>query len=420
MPIKDIQTLIKGPVNTEVEVTVKREGVSKPITFNLIRHEVTIKNVTYVHLTKENIGYVDIQRFSVKAADELEDAINMLKDSAKVKKQPLKGLVLDLRDDPGGLLKVAVSVASKFLDKGSTIVTTAGRDSSKMRTYVSSEKPQLRKTPLVVLINERSASASEIVAGAIQDLDRGVIVGTSSFGKGLVQTITQLPYNTKLKITTAKYFTPSGRLIQKVDYFKRNKSLGKRDVLSVKMDSLTKIYKTVKGRKVYGGGGIIPDVEIKEREFSELEKQLLQQSMFFKFANQFRGENPALPSDFLINKNILKSFYAYLNSENFEYQSTSQQMLEDLKSQLNNKDQKQILKKINELDQLVMDDNKKEYERQEKYILNILVQEIYMRYNRDKAREHSFEFDNQFHEAIDILTNKSRYKTLLSLASKDR
>ncbi len=418
LPLKDIQNLIKGESNTEVNVTVRRDGEPKPITFNLIRHEVTIKNVTYVHLTKDNIGYVDIQRFSVKASDELSDAIQSLEDSVQVKGEKLKGLILDLRDDPGGLLKVAVSVASKFLEKGSTVVTTAGRDSSKMRTYVSSEKPQLRKTPLVVLINERSASASEIVAGAIQDLDRGIIVGASSYGKGLVQTITQLPYNTKLKITTSKYFTPSGRLIQKVDYFKRNKTLGKRDVLSNEPDSIKNAYTTTNGRKVYGGGGIVPDVIIKDREMSELERQLRQQSMIFKFANVFRSENPSLPKGFLINEDILKPFDKFLKQENFEFKSSSEQIVDELISKLNPKGEQLLNEKAQELRSMILNDNKKEFQRQKEFLLNLLAQEIYLRYDRDKARELSFKYDNQFHEAKDILTNPSRYKTLLTGVSR--
>ncbi len=418
LPLKDIQNLIKGESNTEVNVTVRRDGEPKPITFNLIRHEVTIKNVTYVHLTKDNIGYVDIQRFSVKASDELSDAIQSLEDSVQVKGEKLKGLILDLRDDPGGLLKVAVSVASKFLEKGSTVVTTAGRDSSKMRTYVSSEKPQLRKTPLVVLINERSASASEIVAGAIQDLDRGIIVGASSYGKGLVQTITQLPYNTKLKITTSKYFTPSGRLIQKVDYFKRNKTLGKRDVLSNEPDSMKSAYTTTNGRKVYGGGGIVPDVIIKDREMSELERQLRQQSMIFKFANVFRSENPSLPKGFLINEDILIPFDKFLKQENFEFKSSSEQIVDELISKLSPKGEQLLNEKAQELRSMILNDNKKEFQRQKEFLLNLLAQEIYLRYDRDKARELSFKYDNQFHEAKDILTNPSRYKTLLTGVSR--
>ena len=418
LPLKDIQNLIKGESNTEVNVTVRRDGEPKPITFNLIRHEVTIKNVTYVHLTKDNIGYVDIQRFSVKASDELSDAIQSLEDSVQVKGEKLKGLILDLRDDPGGLLKVAVSVASKFLEKGSTVVTTAGRDSSKMRTYVSSEKPQLRKTPLVVLINERSASASEIVAGAIQDLDRGIIVGASSYGKGLVQTITQLPYNTKLKITTSKYFTPSGRLIQKVDYFKRNKTLGKRDVLSNEPDSMKSAYTTTNGRKVYGGGGIVPDVIIKDREMSELERQLRQQSMIFKFANVFRSENPSLPKGFLINEDILKPFDKFLKQENFEFKSSSELIVDELISKLSPKGEQLLNEKAQELRSMILNDNKKEFQRQKEFLLNLLAQEIYLRYDRDKARELSFKYDNQFHEAKDILTNPSRYKTLLTGVSR--
>lgn len=206
-----------------------------------------------------------------------------------------KAFLLDLRGNPGGLLDAAVNVAGKFVEQGSVIVTTKGRDSLRVKHYTSSTPPQLTDAPLAVLINTNSASASEIVAGAIQDLDRGVVVGMRSFGKGLVQTITRLPYNTSLKITTAKYYTPSGRLIQEVDYFHRNKREGKRTVFVNEPDTVHNAFKTKGGRIVYDGGGIAPDLEVPDETPSVVEIALYRSSVFFKFANQYQAKHPTLP-----------------------------------------------------------------------------------------------------------------------------
>ncbi|ACF13077.1 carboxyl-terminal protease [Chloroherpeton thalassium ATCC 35110] len=413
--VLDIRNLIKGDINTEVQISVEREGLPKPISFQLVRHDVVLKNVTHVDLGKDGIGYVDIQRFSVKAAEELEDAIFMLQDSAKARKTQMKGLILDLRDNPGGLLDVAVSVAGKFVKKGSTIVTTRGRDSVKVRSYVSTTPPLLKDLPVVVLINKSSASASEIVAGAVQDLDRGVIVGTRSFGKGLVQTITRLPYNTSLKITTAKYYTPSGRLIQEVDYFHRNKLEGKRDVFRVEPDTIHNMFRTKNGRPVYDGGGIAPDLAVDDRELSEFELQLLRKSLFFKFANRFRAEHPSLPANFTITEDILKPFKAFLKEQGFFYESPTSQLIEDLQASLTSGNYpSEVSKKLAELKTLVEQEENNEFSRQKLFILNQLEQEIYVRYDQRKAYLASLKFDQQFHEAVRLLSDANRYQQCLS------
>lgn len=420
-PLDDVRKLIKGEQNTDVAITVEREGESKPIKFNLVRLEVEIRNVTYVNLLEDGIGYVDIQRFSVKAADELGEAIEALQDSAKKRGGTLKGLVLDLRDDPGGLLDVAVGVSGKFVPKGSTIVTTRGRDSSKVRTYASTTEPLLKDVPLAVLINNASASASEIVAGAIQDLDRGVVIGSRSFGKGLVQTITRLPYNASLKITTAKYYTPSGRLIQEVDYFQRNKREGKREVIQNGTDTNRVAYKTKAGRIVYGGGGIMPDVLVKEHEPSNLEKQLLRKSLFFKYANRFRSENKALPRKFKISEDILISFRRYMKEQNFEYEYEPEQELNDLSVRFAKQDYPEpVRQKLKDLRTVVLSEKEKEFDRQKDVILNQIEREILLRYDSDRARLASFKYDAQFHEAVAVLKDTKRYQALLTIPAKRR
>ncbi|NTW49288.1 MAG: S41 family peptidase, partial [Chlorobiales bacterium] len=420
-PLDDVRKLIKGESNTEVAITVEREGESKPIKFSLVRLEVAIKNVTYVNLMDDGIGYVDIQRFSVKAADELGEAVEALQDSAKKRGGTLQGLVLDLRDDPGGLLDVAVGVSGKFVPKGSTIVTTRGRDSSKVRTYASTTEPLLKGVPLAVLINNASASASEIVAGAVQDLDRGIVVGSRSFGKGLVQTITRLPYNTSLKITTAKYYTPSGRLIQEVDYFQRNKREGKRDVIQNGSDTTKLAYKTKAGRVVYGGGGIMPDVLVKDREPSNLEKQLLRKSLFFKFANRFRSENRALPKNFKVTEDILVSFKRYLKEQNFEYEYETELALNELSTRFSKQEYPEPARqKLKELRAVVLSEKEKDFDHQKDIILSKLEHEILMRYDSDRARLAAFKYDAQFHEAVAVLKDSKRYQALLTVPAKKR
>ena len=208
-----VRTMVRGEPGTEVKMKIEREGEKQPLDFVLVREEIQVNNVTYSGYLDNGIGYIRLERFSRRAGDEVRQALRELK-----AKGDLRGVILDLRNNPGGLLEAAVDIVSKFNPKGSTVVTTRGRRSEDEKVYTVTEEPLAGDIPLAVLINKNSASASEIVAGAIQDLDRGILVGTRSFGKGLVQTISQLGYNTSLKITTARYYTPSGRSIQEIDY----------------------------------------------------------------------------------------------------------------------------------------------------------------------------------------------------------
>ena len=254
--IDEISSLVKGEPGTSVQIKVLRSSEPDTLMFNLIREEVIIKNLAFADFYPENSNnvYLKLTNFSRSAGDEVRSALIQLKN-----KKEIKSIILDLRGNPGGLLDVAVDICDKFLKKDLLIVSTRGRDMSSEKKYFAIEEPLAGKEKLIVLINGSSASASEIVAGAIQDHDRGAILGTQSFGKGLVQTITPLSFNTSLKITTAKYFTPSGRCIQKIDYSKDN------DVIPIS-DSLKKdIFSTDNKRIVYSAGGITPDTTVKNR-----------------------------------------------------------------------------------------------------------------------------------------------------------
>ncbi len=415
--VSDVRALIKGEPNTEVKITVEREGERQPIEFTLIRREIQIKNVTFAGLIDdETIGYIRLERFSVNAANEIADAIRAIEDSAKAKGKALQGMLLDLRGNPGGLLDAAVNVASKFVEQGSIIVTTKGRDSLRIKNYTSSSPPLLKDLPLAVLINSNSASASEIVAGAIQDLDRGIVVGTRSFGKGLVQTITRLPYNTSLKITTAKYYTPSGRLIQEVDYFHRNKREGKRTVFVNEPDTVHRAFKTKVGRIVYDGGGIAPDIEVPDDTPSVVELALYRRSTFFKFANQYQAKHPVPPKEFKADDKLFAEFKAFLDKDNFSYDSEGERKLAELLEIAAKYDyQDGVRKQIQELQTAIAAEKEKELTRQKSRILSILEREILTRYYGDSAGlQVVLKSDRQLKAAIAVLKDQKKYKAMLA------
>jgi carboxyl-terminal processing protease len=415
--VSDVRALIKGEPNTEVKITVEREGERQPIEFTLIRREIQIKNVTFAGLIDdETIGYIRLERFSVNAANEIADAIRAIEDSAKAKGKALQGMLLDLRGNPGGLLDAAVNVASKFVEQGSIIVTTKGRDSLRIKNYTSSSPPLLKDLPLAVLINSNSASASEIVAGAIQDLDRGIVVGTRSFGKGLVQTITRLPYNTSLKITTAKYYMPSGRLIQEVDYFHRNKREGKRTVFVNEPDTVHRAFKTKVGRIVYDGGGIAPDIEVPDETPSVVELALYRRSTFFKFANQYQAKHPVPPKEFKADDKLFAEFKAFLDKDNFSYDSEGERKLAELLEIAAKYDyQDGVRKQIQELQTAIAAEKEKELTRQKSRILSILEREILTRYYGDSAGlQVVLKSDRQLKAAIAVLKDQKKYKAMLA------
>ena len=280
--IDDISSLVKGEPGTPVQIKILRPSEKDTLEFNLIREEVIVKNLVFADFYPENSNnvYLKLSNFSRSAGDEVRSSLKQLKD-----KKEIKSIVLDLRGNPGGLLDVAVDICDKFLKKDLLIVSTRGKEISSEKKYFALEEPLAGKEKLIVLINGNSASASEIVAGAMQDHDRGVILGTQSFGKGLVQTITPLSFNTSLKITTAKYYTPSGRCIQKIDYSKDNQVITEPD--SLKKDE----FATDNKRIVYSAGGISPDTTVKNAIESDLLKDLLAKGTIFNFADKYYYQN---------------------------------------------------------------------------------------------------------------------------------
>ncbi len=310
MKVDKLRKYTRGDIGTSMVMKVLRE--KDTLTKNLKRGQIKISNVSYSDLLFNDFAYIKIERFSKTTAEELRLALNRIKSRSNI-----NGIILDLRDNPGGLLQAAVSVCEIFLPKGSKIVTTKGRKNSSEFTYRSVLDPMEPDLPLAVLINKRSASASEIVAGAIQDLDRGIVIGERSFGKGLVQSVIDLPYKTNLKMTTAKYYTPSGRCIQKLDYSTVRHGSDKAGRTHDTSD-----FYTMNGRPVNASNGIKPDICIDSAGTSKFIDNLKKKFMFFKYANSYSAKLDSLPDDFAVDNEMLEDFSRFtLDNKEFQYQT---------------------------------------------------------------------------------------------------
>jgi carboxyl-terminal processing protease len=403
----DIGVLLKGKPGKVVKVKIGRDGRKEPLLFELILEEVEVKNVTYYGFipAESNNAYIKLSSFSRSAGNEVKNAILDLKSQKEI-----KSLVLDLRGNPGGLLDQAIDVSEKFLKKDQLIVSVRGRDTSKVTHYYAQEEPLAGDIDLIVLINGNSASASEIVAGAIQDHDRGVILGSQSFGKGLVQTLIPMSYNTSLKITTARYYTPSGRCIQRINYSDDNK------VLSASMKEKEKTFKTDNNRAVYAAGGIEPDTIITNKSESKQVRRLIAQGMFFKFATQLYNSNPEMQLSSFSNEDYLTRFNQFLSSEGFEYSSETEQLISELLDVIEEEKFMSSLKiKVEELAELSNELKSGELKKYESDVVASIKKELAARISGMSGRiEQSLKFDNQFITAIELLSGKDTYQELLS------
>lgn len=315
MTTEDVSNLLKGPANKPVEIKVERMGEKKPLSFDVVREKISINAVPYYGMLDNKTAYIRLSQFTANSSDEVKSAF------LDLKKNNPDALVLDLRGNPGGLLMEAVNIVNFFVPQGEEIVSTRGKIKQGDKTYIATQEPIDTTIKIAVLVNRGSASASEIVSGAIQDLDRGIIVGTRTFGKGLVQTTRDLSYNTKLKVTTAKYYVPSGRCIQALDYSHRNED----GSVGAVPDSLISEFTTKHGRKVFDGGGIVPDLKIDPETLSTLGVELVTQYKIFDFATRFANETASIaqPEDFTISDDIYNQFQNYVKSGDFHYDSES-------------------------------------------------------------------------------------------------
>ncbi len=412
---REVRTLVRGAPGSELRMKVEREGESELLEFVLLREEIRVKNVSYAGYVSDGIGYIRLERFSRTAGEDVRAAIKELKEKGNI-----DGLILDLRNNPGGLLDVAVDVTSKFVPENSLVVSTRGRRPDSERKYFSQEKPMVPDVPLAVLVNGNSASASEIVAGAIQDLDRGIIVGTRTFGKGLVQTITRLTEKSSLKITTARYYTPSGRSIQVFDYAHRDPD----GLASVVPDSLRKEFHTKNHRKVYEAGGIEPDTSIERSETSRYLNALRRQSMFFGFANRYAVRKPAIPADFAVTDEILKNFHSYLEEEGFDFREEAEAELGELRAAADGaRYGDEFHKELDHLEASIRLEKSRAFERFAEEIRNDIRVAIFTRLKGEKAGiEAEFPADRQLGLAISMLSQKTAYDRCLGIvvASDDR
>lgn len=405
----DVRNLLRGQPNTKVQLKIKRDGVEAPFNVDVTRDDIKIKNVPHYSMIDDQVGYIALTGFTNGASKEVKSAYQALK-----KDNPgLKGVVLDLRSNPGGLLFEAIDISNLFVASGEKIVETRGKIEGSLKTYFAKNQPIDLDIPLAVLINRRSASASEIVSGVMQDLDRGVVVGQRSFGKGLVQTTRPLSYNAQLKITTAKYYTPSGRCIQAIDYSHRNEdgSVGKI------ADSLKKEFKTAAGRSVFDGGGVSPDIAIEEPEYHTVTQEVVRQSMVFDFATKFRNENESIASaqSFKISDAIYNDFIAYCESREFAFDTKTEKEFTKLEKLMEEEAYADDLtSEIEAMRQKIDRQKENDLITYKEEISHFLKREIVSRYYYQKGGiEASFDLDQEVREAVSILKDDSRYKKLL-------
>ena len=407
----DVRELVRGVPGTSLKMKIEREGELKPLEFVLIREEIPVRNVTYAGFVSDGIAYIRLERFSRTAGDDVRTSIKDLRS-----KGTIKGVVLDLRDNPGGLLDIAVDVVSKFLPESTLVVSTRGRRSDSERKYYSTETPMLGDVPLAVLVDRGSASASEIVAGAIQDVDRGVIVGTRSFGKGLVQTITRITENSSLKITSGRYYTPSGRSIQEIDYFHRTKD----GVFTVKPDSARKQFRTAHNRIVLDGEGIVPDSTVPDEPTNRLLDELTRKAMLFKFANHLATEKRSFPENFEVTDELIREFDAFLKERDFQYEEEAEVQLKALR-ETGGKARygKSFSDEVDRLEKIIGVEKGRAFERYDKEIRNALKLEIIERLRGEKAAiQASFKDDRQLQVATTLLKNRPVYAKLMGGGKK--
>jgi carboxyl-terminal processing protease len=408
MTTEDASKLMRGERGTSVTLKIRREGVTELLEYTIERAIIELKNVPYHGVMDGGVGYVRLSKFSKESGKELKDAI------VELKKRDIKGLILDLRSNGGGLLDQAVETANLFLDDGKLVVYTQGRSDEK-REYHARGKPVYGEGPLAVLVNEGTASASEIVSGAVQDWDRGVIIGNTTFGKGLVQRVIQrnLPPDYFLKLTVAKYYVPSGRCIQKPEMVNGHSSEEEPDSLVI---SEREVFYTKGGREVYGGGGIIPDIEIEREKYKPIEYNLERQSMFFDFAVSYISEHSNIPPDFEVDDQMIAEFKEFLKQKDFTYKSALELDLDTLKKHIQDQEKSeafaQVLKNV---ESLIEQEKEKDFDQSIGYIKKSIKRDILNSLYGDKGyyEEIILKTDPAIQKAFEILTNQDEYKKLL-------
>ena len=407
--LAEVRELLTGEKGSQVILTIKREGKDEPVRLTLERDNVKNKNVPFYGMASEKVGYITLTIFMHGCAGEVRQAYSAL----RTEHPEMEAVILDLRGNPGGLLDQAVDIVNIWAKQGSPVVETIGKAPSSNRKHLARRPPMDLEMPVAVLVNGRSASASEIVSGALQDMDRAVVVGERSFGKGLVQNFKNLPYNTQMKVTTAKYYTPSGRCIQAIDYAKRDEDGSVQAV----PDSLRRSFTTENGRVVYDGGGISPDVEVELPDVHPVTNALEQQGMIFDFVTQYASTHAevASPRDFQLSDAIYQEFVSYLNERDFSYKTAMEEQLDELLEAAKKDGYQDAIK--TSADQLAASASQAKANDVMKYkseIAPLLRREIVQRYYfKAGVIEASFSDDPVILEAIEVLGDKVRISKIL-------
>ena len=403
---EQVSELLKGQPGTEVTIKFKRYGVDKPMERTLKREKVKIDNIPYATVFDNGIGYVSFNSFTKNAANEMKQHLLDMK-----KDHNLKGFIIDLRGNGGGLLNEAVDIVNLFIPKGLPVVSTKGKAQSSGSVYSTSNAPVDEQIPLAILVDGGSASASEILSGSIQDYDRGVIIGQRTFGKGLVQNILPLTYNTQLKVTIAKYYIPSGRCIQEIDYSHKKDSTG------VVQDTLGKPFATAAGRVVYEGHGIMPDVKVDPHKYATATAYLYAKNLIFDYATKFVFEHKSIaPADeFTIDDETYNDFMNFVKEKGFSYTTECEKALENLRSEAESEGYLESIRaQLESLEQKLQADKENDLIKNRDDIAELLRIEIAGRYYYQVGRiVASFRNDDDLHEAFEILLDPQRYESIL-------
>ena len=404
---EDVSKILKGQPNTSVNLLIERKNQKKPFEVSFNREKISIASVPYSEYIKEGIAYIRLRSFTKNCANDLKNAIIDLK-----KDQNLNGLILDLRGNPGGLLNESVDIVNLFVEKGEEVVSTKGKIKSWDKSYFANKSPLDKEVPLVVLINSSSASASEIVSGAIQDLDRGIVIGQRSYGKGLVQQTRKLSYNAQLKLTVAKYYIPSGRCIQALDYSNRNEdgSVGK------VADSLMTTFKTRNGRTVKDGGGILPDIIVEPEKYGMIISSLIKERLFFDYATEYRFLHDSISEKMIFSDKDFEDFKIYISDKEYIYQTETEKKLEQLKEKASEEKYFSEIEKEYDILSLKIQENKNDdLAKNKEQIREILTNEIVSRYYYQRGRIiAALNFDIEVEKAIEILQDTQLYNQILN------
>jgi len=402
----DASQLLKGTKNTKITIKYLRQG--KTYTTELVLDEVDIKSVPFYGKIDDKTGYIVLAHFSRKAAAEVKEALE------KLKADGAKQIVLDLRGNPGGLLNEAIDICNLFVPKNEVIVTTKSRIEKHNNTYKTQNQPIDTEIPLAILVNGRSASASEIVSGALQDLDRAVILGSRSFGKGLVQRSVDLTYGTQLKVTISRYYTPSGRCIQALDYAHKDKN-----GVALKTDAKNfNAFKTRKGRTVYDGGGVLPDIELDEAKMSPITTALLKNDGIFDYATSYYYKNPNLGEKIpVLTDADYASFKQYLKTNKITFDTETEVALKNTLAAAKNEkidetiapEYQQLLNALEKSETTLLDKNQKE-------IKGLIQEELIKRYQYQEGLYQFYIKNNsEIKKAVSVLNNQTEYKTILKM-----